>query len=117
MRRNDPEISFSEELEAAIRGFFNNYLWLMPFNVISIVLWMPYGFGYYDFPWGNPGAVLLLANFVTLFVYLAYLVMVRALNSPRRLARLIFAGCSLVIACHGLIHFLAWSTSSWTHSE
>lgn len=75
---------------------------------ISVILWMPFGLGYYDFPWDRPLAVLLLLTFVVAFPTSAAAAIVRSCR-PRFLPlRFVVAVLSLPVGICGLIHMLVW---------
>ena len=79
-------------------------------TLISIILWMPYGFGYYDFPWNNPLAVCLLVVFVVGFPISAAVACFRSLEPDFLPIRFTVALGSVLIGLFGLFHMLNWMT-------
>ena len=79
-------------------------------SLVSVILWMPFGFGYYDFPWGTPFAVCLLIVFVIGFPMAAALACVRSLEPQFAPIRFTIALASLFIGLFGLFHMLNWIT-------
>jgi hypothetical protein len=80
-------------------------------SIASITLWMPYGMGYYTFPWGNAPAVLLLLLFVSSFTVVATIAVVQAFFPRLRPFKAAISLLSFAIAIHGLCHMLHW----WIH--
>jgi|GEM_PF-3674756 len=82
-------------------------------NVVSFVLWIPYGFGYYDFPWSKQWAVFLLLAFVVAFPTCA------AIGLARRPKFLLLRYCvalpSLIVGLYGLFAMLDWWGKMWSH--
>lgn len=77
-------------------------------SLVSIVLWMPFGFGYYDFPWQQWVAVIALFAFVVAFACSAVVALDRACYpqfSPLQFAILIVP---FLIGMHGLFQMLRW---------
>lgn len=81
---------------------------LVSASVISVILWMPFGLGYYDFSWDQPLAVLLLLTFVVAFPTSAAAAVARSCR-PRFLPlRFFVAVLSLPVGLYGLFHMLVW---------
>ena len=75
----------------------------------SVVLWMPYGFGYYDWPWRNPAARWLLQLFAIGFpLSAAYALKMCSENKAGRF-RIGVVTTSLFVAIWGM-----WSMLTWT---
>jgi hypothetical protein len=70
--------------------------------VASFVLWMPFGLGYYDFPWEQSWAVLLLLAFVISFAVFSAVAVDRSRDTP------LLSVLSLLMGLHGLFHMLEW---------
>lgn len=84
------------------------FIALISASLVSFALWMPFGLGYYDFPWGNPSAVGLLATFVFAFPVTCGLSFLGSL-SPRFLpVRFVVSLLALLVSLHGLLHMLHW---------
>lgn len=71
---------------------------------------MPFGFGYYDFPWSNPLAVCLLVVFVVGFPISAAVACVRSLEPQFLPIHFTAALASVLIGLFGLLHMLHWMT-------
>lgn len=75
----------------------------------SVALWMPYGFGYYDWPWRNPAARWLLQLFAIGFPFFAaYAFKICSENKAGRFPSGVVT-TSLFVAIWGM-----WSMLSWT---
>lgn len=82
--------------------------WLLLASVTSILLWMPFGFGYYPFPWDSTTAVCLLLIFVALFPACAALSLARSYWPKFSLFRFILSTLFLLVSLLGLAHMLHW---------
>lgn len=77
-------------------------------SIISFVLWMPYGIGYYGFPWQDSTAVLSLLAFVMAFPACATRGLIRACHPRFLILNFVVAAISLFVGLHGLLHMLDW---------
>ncbi len=85
-------------------------------TVISIILGMPFGLGYSDFPYANLIAVVLLMAFSFSFPLAALSGCVNSYLPEFRPLRFCISLFALQIACLGLFHCLNWVPVSFTQS-
>lgn len=81
---------------------------LIAASLTSFLLWMPFGLGYYDFPWGNPHAVGLLATFVFTFPIACSLSSIGSLSPRFMPVRFVMSLPALLVSLHGVLHMLHW---------
>ena len=74
----------------------------------TIILWMPFGLGYYDWPWEEPGARLSMAAFVLGVPLYAAVGCVSALVPRPSTFRLVVASGALVVGVVGVLAMFHW---------
>lgn len=76
--------------------------------LLSIVLWMPFGMGYYGWPWGGFGWRIVLYTFVFIFPLLALGGCIGAISGKFFLFRFLVSISALLIGLVGMCAMLNW---------
>ncbi len=77
-------------------------------TVASVFLWMPFGMGYYDWPWDSQLMRFVIRCFVFGFPVLAAVGCVRAFRPQKATGRLVVSSLSLLVALFGVFAMIWW---------
>lgn len=105
---NDPLNSDAQNTELPLLRLISHPLVLVLASAVSTVLWMPFGLGYYDFPWDNWIARLSLQSFAIGFPLLAGYSSVKSLRTHSFGVGLV-AFVSLIIGTYGCLQMIYWT--------
>lgn len=89
-------------------GFVAHPVFLVLASALSILLWMPFGVGYYGWPWKDSAARWLLEVFVLTFPISAVIAFVMSIVPQFSAGRFVMALLSLIVAMHGVLAMYHW---------
>ena len=75
--------------------------------LVTILLWMPFGIGYYDFPWRSMGARIGVQIFALSFVCLSLLLVVKYCARGKLLG-IGFGTLSVIVSIWGVFSLYSW---------
>jgi hypothetical protein len=77
-------------------------------TVLSAILWMPFGIGYYDWPWQNRSMRFFIHFFVFGFMILAAISCIRAFRPKFLIVQFIISSLSLFVSLFGVFAMYWW---------
>jgi hypothetical protein len=79
--------------------------------VASIILWMPFGMGYYGWPWHSASMRLMLACFVYSLPLIAVVGIIGAFTPSFSVVRALVSIGTLLVALFGIFAMCSWQSS------
>ena len=83
--------------------------------ITSVILWMPFGVGYYGFPWEDVGCRIALETSCIMFLAISFVAFLREVSTVNSGLRVILPILSLLTSAFGLLAFYSWKESHLDH--